>query len=197
MEAHSTLKGDDIVRPAWKRAAVHKRTGEGVAALVEQCVGAGDAKFANTLGYRSAADGASVKQTYFTRLPKVKALINSLEAQWRKNSWKGGGYIEVAGGTMVWCPSQHKLLNYLLMGSEAVVQNEAICWVNMQIRKRKMTGHQLTCIHDEATFEFKREEEQSGKELLSQMYGVASDRLGLDVKITGTAQSGKNWLDVH
>lgn len=98
---------------------------------------------------------------------------------------------------MVWCPSQHKLLNYLLMGSEAVLQNEAICWVNMQMLKRKLQGNQLAAIHDEITFEFNKLYENEGKDLLTQMYGEASDRLGLQVRVTGTAQVGRNWLDVH
>ncbi len=177
-----------------KISAARKKSKNGIYALL---FGAGDAKFANTLGYRSSAEGKRVKETYFTRLPKVKDLIDRLESQWKRNAWRNGGYIEVAGGTMVWCPSQHKLLNYLLMGSEAVLQNEAICWVNMQVLKRKLQGNQLAAIHDEITFEFNKLHEVDGKRLLSEMYSEASDRLGLRVRVTGTAQVGRNWLDVH
>lgn len=50
---------------------------------------------------------------------------------------------------------------------------------------------------DELTFEFPLEEEQEGIKLLSEMYGEASKRIGLDVLVTGSAQSGTNWLEIH
>jgi len=177
-----------------KVGKARKLSKNGIYALL---FGAGDAKFAQTLGYRSSQQGAQVKKTYFTRLPKVKALLDKLERQWKENPWRGGGYIQVAGGTWVWCPSQHKLLNYLLMGSEGALQNEAICWVNMQILKRGMSGKQLGGQHDELTFEFLTKEEKVGKALLSNMYGQVSDKMDLEVRVTGTAQSGNSWLDIH
>src|SRR5690606_30386619 len=99
----------------------------------------GDEKFAITVGYRKASEGKKVKENYYKRLPKVKKLIDNLKKQWKSHPYKRGGYIQVAGDTWVWCPSEHKLLNYLLMGSEAALQNEAICWVNMQIEKEGLS----------------------------------------------------------
>ena len=32
---------------------------------------------------------------------------------------------------------------------------------------------------------------------MSEMYGEASKRLGLEVLVTGTAQSGKSWAEIH
>jgi len=159
-------------------------------------VGAGNPKFANTLGI-DENKGSQVKKRYFKKLPKLKDLADSLEEQLECNAFRGGGYIRVAGDTWVWCPSPHKALNYLLMGSEAVLQNEAICWANMTMKKRGLKGAQLGSFHDELTFEFAKEHEEQGKELLSEMYGEASRRIGLDVLVTGTAKSGNNWLDVH
>lgn len=159
--------------------------------------GAGDAKFAQTVGYSKASQGKTVKENYYKRLPKVKQLSDRLKNQWKSNQFRNGGFIEVAGNTWVWCPSEHKLLNYLLMGSEAALQNEAICWVNMQMKKRNLGGYQLNGQHDELTFEFPLTEEEKGIKLLSEMYGKASEKMGLDILVTGTAQSGKNWSEIH
>lgn len=160
--------------------------------------GAGDVKLANTLKLKGGAKkGAQVKDSFRRKLRKMDQLQKRLVKQWKENPFRGGGYIQVAGGTWVWCPSEHKLLNYLLMGSEAVLQNEAICWVNPQIKRRKLQGAQLLSIHDELTFEFVLQQEKEAVKLLSEMYGVASEKLGLDVLVTGTAQSGKNWLEIH
>jgi len=141
----------------WKRAIetqdkeliqkVSNARKKGKNAIYALLFGAGDAKFANTVGYKTAAQGKAVKENYYQRLPKVKALIDRLENQWKQNSFRKGGYIEVAGDTWVWCPSSHKLLNYLLMGSEAALQNEAICWINAEVRKRGLSGKQLAAIH--------------------------------------------------
>lgn len=177
-----------------KVSNARKKGKNGIYALL---FGAGDAKFANTVGYKTAEQGKKVKENYYKRLPKVKQLIDRLKDQWQENAFRKGGYIQVAGDTWVWCPSEHKLLNYLLMGSEGALQNEAICWVNMQIMKRKLSGHQLAAIHDEITFEFDLTEEQEGIKIMSEMYGKASERMGLDIAVTGTAQSGRNWADIH
>lgn len=127
-----------------KVSNARKKGKNGIYALL---FGAGDAKFANTVGYKTAKQGKAVKDNYYQRLPKVKALIDRLESQWKRNSFRKGGYIEVAGDTWVWCPSTHKLLNYLLMGSEAALQNEAICWANVEMKKRNLHGHQLGNFH--------------------------------------------------
>jgi len=171
-----------------------KKSKNAVFALI---FGAGNQKFANTLGVGGATKGGQVKKRFFQRLPKLQALSNRLERQMQANEFRGGGYIEVAGDTWVWCPSSHKALNYLLMGSEAVLENEAICWVNMKIRQRGIEANQVNALHDELTFEFSKTYEDVGKELMSEMYGEASKRIGLDVLVTGSAMSGKNWLEVH
>lgn len=160
--------------------------------------GAGDDKLANTLKVPGGAKrGAAIKESFRTKLRKAGELQDRLKKQWLMNKHQNGGYIEVAGGTWVWCQSEHKLLNYLLMGSEGVLQNQAICWANNQMEKRRLNGHQLLSIHDELTFEFPLAEEEPGKQLLTEMYGTCSEKLGLDVLVTGTAQSGKNWLEIH
>ena len=159
--------------------------------------GSGQEKFANVVGYKTAAQGKKVMDNYFERLPKVKNLIDGLKEQWLSNKFRGGGYIETAGGVKVWCGSEHKMLNYLLMGSEATLQNEAINWVNEQMKVRGLNGKQLGSFHDELTFEFPLNEEKEGIQLMSEMYGEASKRLGLEVLVTGTAQSGKSWAEIH
>ena len=164
---------------------------------IEHPIGAGNEKFAITCGFKTAKEGEVIKENYFKRLPKIKKLLESLKEEWKKNSWKGGGYIQVAGGAWVWCLSEHALLNYLLMGSEAQLQNEAICWANMRNYKKGYGGKQLGAFHDEMNWEFPEDTLDKGKRLLTKAYGISSDRFGLSVKVTGTAVSGANWLEVH
>ena len=144
-----------------------------------------------------AKAGKRIKESFRKKLSKAADLQDRLLDQWKAHQFRKGGYIQVAGGTWVLCPSEHKLLNYLLMGSEAVLQNQAICWVNAEMERRGLHGMQKLGVHDELTFEFPIEEEQEGLKLLTEMYGKASEQLGLDVLVTGTAQSGQNWLEIH
>lgn len=169
----------------------------GKSGIYAMLFGAGDEKFANTVGYSKASQGKAVKENYYQRLPKIRDLLDRLKGQMEQNPYGSGGYIQVAGGTWVWCGSEHKLLNYLLMGSEAVLQNQATCWVNREMKKRRLSGKMLASVHDEATFEFKIEEKEEGIKLLSEMYGASSKALGLEVLVTGTAQAGQSWLDIH
>lgn len=159
--------------------------------------GAGDSKFAETLKLESASQGKAIKNTFETKLPAIGSLQERLKKQFKENKYGRGGYIEVAGGTWLYCDSEHKLLNYLLMGSEAQVQQEAICWLNHQMIKEKVQGNQILSVHDELTCEVVDRDVEKTILLMSDMYGVASKRVGLDVLVTGTAQSGNTWLDIH
>ncbi len=159
--------------------------------------GAGDEKFAQTLKLKTPSQGKAIKETFVSKLPAMGELQERLKRQMKEYNYGRGGFIEVAGGTYVYCMSEHKLLNYLLMGSEAQVQQEAICWFNNELIKRNLNGKQLLSFHDEITAEFPLNEKQKGLKLMSEMYGEASKKLGLDVLITGTAQSGDSWLNCH
>lgn len=62
------------------------------------------------------------------------------------------------------------------------------------------SGHRLAiCAEhlDELTAEFPLEEKDIGMKLMTDMYGEASKRLGLDVLVTGTAQAGPDWYSIH
>lgn len=65
----------------------------------------------------------------------------------KEHSYGRGGFIEVAGGAWLYCDSEHKLLNYLLMGSEAQLQQEAVCWLNHHMRKEGIVGNQILSVH--------------------------------------------------
>lgn len=159
--------------------------------------GAGDSKFAKTLGYSSAAHGKEVKERYFKRLPKLKLLVAKLEKQFDDNRYGEGGYIQIAGGIWVYCMSKHKILNYLLMGSEAILQNVAIIWKNMQYLANNIPSKQLLTIHDEQTDECPLEYQDVVQDIMSRMYGEASKILKLETPVTGQAVTGFSYLDVH
>lgn len=78
-----------------------------------------------------------------------------------------------------------------------MLQNEAVCWLNHKMRSMNMKGNEILSIHDELTAEFPLEEKEIGLQLMSQMYGEASKRIGLDVLVTGTAQAGDSWYEIH
>lgn len=159
--------------------------------------GGGDEKLAQTLKLKTAAQGKAIKETFTTKLPAIGELQERLREQFHQNRYGKGGFIQVAGGVWVYCQSEHKLLNYLLMGSEATIQNEAVVWVNQEMVRRGLRGNQQLSVHDELTFEFPLEEKEAGLQIMSDMYGEASKRLGMEVLVTGTAQSGFSYLDIH
>lgn len=169
---------------------------------------------------RDKDEGARVKQTYFVRLPRIKMLLDRLESDFKESKENlaavfgnqsaiaKGGFVHVAGAWL-WVKSPHKLLNYLLMGSEAQIQNEA---VNIACRRmveeglmklegrKPATGARLLCAyHDEQSYECPVEMTAQVKEVTDWMYKRASENLGLlpDTLVTGAAKIGSNWLSVH
>lgn len=182
--------------------------------------GAGDEKFAKTIKAATTQEGALTKQTYFVRLPKIKKLLDNLEADFKAtkkaleevfgktSAIAKGGFVQVAGAWL-WCKSPHKLLNYLLMGSEAQVQNEAInlaCrraydegLMKLNGRKPAIGGRLLLAYHDENSWECPENMTQEVKAITDWMYGQASKNLKLrkETLVTGTGKVGKSWLEVH
>lgn len=202
---------------------LHKITGgrkkakNGIYALL---FGAGDEKFAKTIKMRDKDEGAKTKQTYFIRLPRIKMLLDRLESEFKETKQNlveifgqtsaiaKGGFVHVAGAWL-WVKSPHKLLNYLLMGTEAQIQNEA---VNIACRRmveeglmkidgrKPAEGARLVCAyHDEQSYECPIDMTTKVKEVTDWMYGQASENLGLlpETLVTGAAKIGDNWLAVH
>lgn len=194
-----------------------KKAKNGIYALL---FGAGDEKFAKTIKMRDKDEGARTKQTYFVRLPKIKALLDRLEREFKESKENladvfgqssaiaKGGFVHVAGAHL-WVKSPHKLLNYLLMGTEAQIQNEA---VNLACRRMveeglmkiegraPAIGARLLCAyHDEQSFECPDDMIVKVKEITDWMYGQASENLGMlpQTLVTGAAKVGQNWLQVH
>lgn len=159
--------------------------------------GGGDLKFAKTVKLNTAAEGKKIKDAYFTKLPKLKAVKDRLERQYEEKKFGKGGFIQVGGGVWLYAKSKHVVLNYLLMGTEAQIQNEAICWKCEQYSKLGIDSKQVLCIHDEMTDESTAEQLEDTKRVMSAMYGEASKRLGLKVLVTGTAVAGSSYLAVH
>lgn len=109
--------------------------------------GGGDEKLAQTLKLKTATQGKAIKESFTSKLPAIGALQDRLLSQYQENRYGKGGFIQVAGGTWLYCMSEHKLLNYLLMGSEAAIQNEASIWVNQEMVKRGLHGKQQLSVH--------------------------------------------------
>lgn len=127
-----------------KLSGIRKYCKNGVYAYL---FGSGDERFAQTLKLKTAAQGKAIKEEYVKSLPAIGVLLDSLKKQFKENKYGSGGFIQVAGGTWVWCNSEHKLLNYLLMGSEAQVQQEAVCWLNSKMKAEKIVGNQILSVH--------------------------------------------------
>ncbi|XAO54261.1 DNA polymerase [Yersinia phage vB_YenM_P778] len=216
---------EDIItcRMSQDEDLLHKITGgrkkakNGIYALL---FGAGDEKFAKTIKMKDKDEGARTKQTYFVRLPKIKALLDSLEADFKASKKaleevfgvthpiSKGGFVHVAGAHL-WVKSPHKLLNYLLMGTEAQIQNEAVNLCCQRLLKEGFTklsgrnpatGTRLLCAyHDEQSYEVPLADVVEVKKITDWMYGQASVNLGLkqETYVVGAAKVGLNWLAVH
>lgn len=189
-----------------KITAGRKLAKNGIYALL---FGAGDEKFANTIKAKGGArEGKMIKETYFRNMPKLKALIDSLEACWEAHQAHGGGYVQV-GDKWLWVKSKHKLLNYLLMGVEADIENEAVHIANKRFVDEgyqilnpcaPSTGVKWLCsYHDEFTIECPTEQVKEVQKIVDWTYGQASRNLGIreETLVTGTSVCGQSWLDVH
>lgn len=153
--------------------------------------GAGDAKTGKLIK-ADARKGKQIKDNYYKRLPKLKALIDNLGKLHQQR-----GYLVALDGRKIYPRKQHELLVYLLQSAEAILMKLAMCYVNRWIELEGLDAHQVCIMHDEYTFEVREDQAERVKYLARQAIIQAGLDLKLAVPPDGDPKIGYNWAEIH
>jgi len=148
---------------------------------------------------------ANAQKNHFLSELGLDDVIEQVMPQWlsRKRKYGAaypGSYITVANGLYhIFCGSEHKLLNTLAIGTEAVIQKLGYIYLCEQIEKRGLDAFIIMNVHDEILTECRDDPYTVAqvKELMSECYEVAAQKCGIDNNFRSVAKVGKNYLDVH
>jgi DNA polymerase I-like protein with 3'-5' exonuclease and polymerase domains len=126
--------------------------------------------------------------------PLLKALQIRLIEEFHKSGKK---FITAQDGRKIQVDSEHKLLNYLLQGNEAILAKEWAIVSDGLIKKNNINCKLLAIMHDEQNFECNRNDADKLAKILEESATIAGKRLGFDCTMNGNSKIGETWYDIH
>lgn len=173
--------------------------------------GAGDAKTAQLLD--TTKDRAKkIKEDYMNGMPKLKALISSLQLEWKTTAkhrfnkkWNKmeyyGGFIRGVDGRPIRVEFEKDLLCYALQSDEAIQMGLAYVKIHEDAKERGWIRGQdwgmLIWMHDEVQMECRPEIAEELGQKSNDAIKWAGVELGMKCPHDGDYMVGRSWYDVH
>ena len=155
--------------------------------------GAGDAKIGSITGGK-AKDGKVLKNKFLKTFPALSRLQTKLRLDFERSGKK---YIIAQDGRRIQVDSEHKLLNYLLQGNEAILAKEWSILSAKLIKKNNIDCKLLAIMHDEQNFECSEEDAPKLAAILEKAATMAGEKLGFNCRMDSTSKIGNSWYDIH
>jgi DNA polymerase-1 len=153
--------------------------------------GAGGKKLGSILGV-SEKEGTRLKKKFTAAFPALGALINRV-----KEIVDQQGFIPGLDDRPIYTESQHKALNYLIQGAEAVVMKYTIVMIEEELAKAGLDQAILLFYHDEVTYEVREDQAEEAREIIMRCFAEAPKALGVDIMECGGCKIGDDYFDVH
>lgn len=92
---------------------------------------------------------------------------------------------------------QHKSLNYLIQGAEAVVMKATVALIDKRLKEANIDFKHLLFYHDEHTVEVRKGQEEQAKDIIISCFEDAPKQYGIDIMTCGDCNIGGDYYDVH
>lgn len=157
--------------------------------------GAGDEKLGSIVGKGRAA-GKRLRAKFLRNLPALAKLEKAVKAR-----VKHCGYLTMLDGRRIPVRSEHRALNTLLMGAEAVLMKTATVRMPEMLRnvglEYGVNAWQVLHVHDEFQWEtYPQYAEDVSAAMLASIAGMG-DRWGFRCPLEGEAKIGTCWAETH
>jgi len=159
--------------------------------------GAGDAKIGSVVaglpGFSGTeADGALLRQRFFTGLPKYGKLMERIE-QGIKKKWLMG-----LDGRKLYVRHNHAGLNTLMQSAGSILVKAATSYTHKKLRRLGIPFEQIIHMHDEAQFETTTE---ANAKIIGETFDEAmrwaEKRFKVRCPLAGDYKMGRNWMECH
>jgi DNA polymerase I-like protein with 3'-5' exonuclease and polymerase domains len=172
--------------------------------------GAGDAKTGKIVK-GSAEKGKALKAKFFSGLPALGRLIDSLTEEWRRNAKKRfnpkfnrmeyyDGWVEGLDGRPIYIASEHAILVYVLQSDEAIMMTKAynLLWERLSAKYEFPRQFGVVAwVHDEYTIECDEDIAEDVKAISEQCIVDAAKFYNIACPHVGDGKIGRNWWDIH
>jgi len=131
---------------------------------------------------------------YKKKLPKLAKLIDNVSSQVRQN-----GYV-VGLDTRKLCldaSEQHKALNYLIQGAEAVIMKATVVMIDQKLKEANIDFKHLLFYHDEHTVEVREDQAEEARGIIMKCFAEAPKAYGINIMTCGDCKIGKDYYEVH
>lgn len=159
-------------------------------------------------------DKGNERKDFFLEQMGLSGVLDWLAANKGKYSYKGGYFIPLPFGYWCYCKSDHKAINYIIQGTEAVCQKIATNYFEEHARKDPELGTIVMSYQDELLVECEEEHAHKAGKILSEAYKYASDECfkwylenpslfpnkgvpDFAFDLDGGYKVGDNYLEVH
>lgn len=153
--------------------------------------GAGGKKLGSILGV-SDKEGNRKKKQFLDAMPQLKALIEKVQNIVRKQ-----GYIIGLDDRPIYVESEHKALNYLIQGAEAVVMKYTVIMIDKKLKEANIDFSHLLFYHDEHTVEVRKDQAEKAQAIIQKCFEEAPKQLGVNIMACGDCKIGSDYYDVH
>lgn len=148
----------------------------------------------------SKEEAERIYEQYWQSAACVKMFLEDQKQYWENHSKR----IRAIDGRHLFVDSPHKLLNYQFQSTGTILMKNAACIMDARLRKERLyrfaAVRKVCDYHDEFQFEcdkkiadLSRYVGEIGVESIEQ----ASQRLGLNVPVTGEFKIGRHWGETH
>lgn len=142
--------------------------------------------------------GYQVHHGFWESNTALAAFREAIVKAWKQRKQSDGtGYIRGIDGRKVWIRSEHSVVNAYFQNMGSVAVKVAALFFDKWLQQRKIDATIVIVMHDEYETECWPGDKKIIKELAEKSFTKAGEFLKIPVPITGTAEFGHNWHDVH
>lgn len=163
--------------------------------------GAGDEKI-GTIVDGTKEDGASLKATFFKKIPAIKSLLDGVKGTYRKTKT-----IKALDGNPYYIRSEHSALNTLLQGAGALVMKVYLVLLDKNLEKYYRNSRNNTMdrvqyeyvlnVHDEVQIECDEEIAEHVAKICESTFSDVTAYLKFRIPLRGNADIGDDWSQTH
>ena len=160
--------------------------------------GAGDAKLGQVLtGKSNPTVGKRSKADFARGIRGLQELKDKLATIWKKTHYAGEAWIPGLDGRMVFTPSEHQALNYLLQSAEGITCKAAISYQMEKIKEEGLRASPRLFYHDESAWCVHPDDAERVGQILKESFAEGPKIVGVDCMDGGDPCIGGSYADVH
>jgi DNA polymerase-1 len=153
--------------------------------------GAGGKKLGSILNV-SEKEGTKLKNKFTNAFPELKKLISKVQ-----HIAEQQGYIPGLDDRPIFTDSQHKALNYLIQGAEAVVMKATVVMIDQKLKEANIDFKHLLFYHDEHSVEVREDQTEQAREIIMECFREAPKQYGITIMDCGDCNVGSDYFQVH